>query len=228
MLDLSVADIACKRCFCASAKCNEKVAIVATTAAKVDIALRICDTFSPVCIVNRSQLTVNRSEYCRQCGGAWYETKGIDARPSPPFIVMDVMREANLLAANGRDILHLEVGQPSTGAPAGVIAAAQKAMAIDKLGYTNALGINSLRRRIAQYYRDTHKIDLSEERVVVTTGSSGGFLLAFLSAFDAGDRVVLADPSYPAYRNILAALGIEGSRCFGNCRGPISANAGTA
>ena len=87
---------------------------------------------------------------------------------------MDVMREANLLGANGRDILHLEVGQPSTGAPAGVIAAAQKAMAIDKLGYTNALGINSLRRRIAQYYRDTHKIDLSEERVVVTTGSSGG------------------------------------------------------
>ena len=127
----------------------------------------------------------------------------------PPFKVMDVMREANLLAANGRDILHLEVGQPSTGAPAGVIAAAQKAMAIDKLGYTDALGINSLRRRIAQYYRDTHKIDLSEERVVVTTGSSGGFLLAFLSAFDAGDRVVLADPSYPAYRNILAALDIE-------------------
>jgi len=119
------------------------------------------------------------------------------------------MREANLLAANGRDILHLEVGQPSTGAPAGVIAAAQKAMAIDKLGYTDALGINSLRRRIAQYYRDIHKIDLSEERVVVTTGSSGGFLLAFLSAFDAGDRVVLADPSYPAYRNILAALDIE-------------------
>ena len=127
----------------------------------------------------------------------------------PPFKVMDVMREANLLAANGRDILHLEVGQPSTGAPAGVIAAAQKAMAVDKLGYTNALGINSLRRRIAQYYRDTYKIDLSEERVVVTTGSSGGFLLAFLSAFDAGDRVVLADPSYPAYRNILAALDIE-------------------
>ena len=78
----------------------------------------------------------------------------------PPFKVMDVMREANLLAANGRDILHLEVGQPSTGAPAGVIAAAQKAMAIDKLGYTDAMGINSLRRRIAQYYRDIHKIDL--------------------------------------------------------------------
>ncbi len=126
-----------------------------------------------------------------------------------PFIVMDMMREANQLEANGRDILHLEVGQPSTGAPAGVIAAAQRAMATDKLGYTDALGINSLRRRIAKYYHDTHQINIAEERVVVTTGSSGGFLLTFLSAFDVGDRVVLADPSYPAYRNILSALGIE-------------------
>ena len=126
-----------------------------------------------------------------------------------PFIVMDVMREANRLAAKGHDILHLEVGQPSTGAPIGVIAAAQKAMATDKLGYTDALGTNSLRRRIAKYYQDTHDIDLGEERVVVTTGSSGGFVLAFLSAFDPGDRVVLTDPSYPAYRNLLEALGIK-------------------
>ena len=127
----------------------------------------------------------------------------------PPFIVMDVLREANRRESAGEDVLHLEVGQPSTGAPAGVIAAAESALTGDRLGYTEALGIDSLRGRIAQYYRDTHDIDLADDRVVVTTGSSGGFMLAFLSAFDAGDRVALADPGYPAYRNILAALGIE-------------------
>jgi aspartate/methionine/tyrosine aminotransferase len=127
----------------------------------------------------------------------------------PPFIVMDVLREANRREAAGEDVLHLEVGQPATGAPAGVIAAAQRALTEDKLGYTEALGIDPLRARIANYYRETHDIDLADDRVVVTTGSSGGFMLAFLSAFDAGDRVALADPGYPAYRNILAALGIE-------------------
>lgn len=127
----------------------------------------------------------------------------------PPFIVMDVLREANRRETAGEDVLHLEVGQPSTGAPSGVIAAARSALADDKLGYTEALGIDSLRSRIARYYRETHDIDLADDRVVVTTGSSGGFMLAFLSAFDAGDRVALADPGYPAYRNILAALGIE-------------------
>ncbi|PPR09498.1 MAG: putative N-acetyl-LL-diaminopimelate aminotransferase [Alphaproteobacteria bacterium MarineAlpha11_Bin1] len=126
-----------------------------------------------------------------------------------PFIVMDVMREANRLESIGRNILHLEVGQPSTGAPSGVIAAAQRALATDKLGYTEALGIDKLRKRITQHYRETYDIDLAKERVVVTTGSSGGFMLAFLAAFDSGDRVILADPGYPAYRNILAALGIE-------------------
>ena len=127
----------------------------------------------------------------------------------PPFIVMDVMAEANRREAAGGDILHLEVGQPSTGAPSGVIEVAQAALVSDKLGYTEALGIDTLRARIARYYGETHDIDLAADRVVVTTGSSGGFMLAFLSAFDAGDRVALADPGYPAYRNILAALGIE-------------------
>lgn len=127
----------------------------------------------------------------------------------PPFIVMDVMAEANRREAAGEDVLHLEVGQPSTGAPSGVIEVAQAALANDKLGYTEALGIDPLRARIAQYYGETHDIDLAADRVVVTTGSSGGFMLAFLSAFDVGDRVALADPGYPAYRNILAALGIE-------------------
>ena len=127
----------------------------------------------------------------------------------PPFIVMDVMAEANRREAAGADVLHLEVGQPSTGAPSGVIEVAQAALVSDRLGYTEALGIESLRARIARYYGETHDIDLAADRVVVTTGSSGGFMLAFLSAFDAGDRVALADPGYPAYRNILAALGIE-------------------
>ena len=122
---------------------------------------------------------------------------------------MDVMREANCLEAAGRDILHLEVGQPSTAAPTGVLQAARKALGTNKLGYTEALGIPQLRSRIAQHYRDMYGVDLADDRVVVTTGSSGGFMLAFLSAFDAGDRVALADPGYPAYRNILESLGIE-------------------
>lgn len=127
----------------------------------------------------------------------------------PPFIVMDVMRNANLRESEGGDVLHLEVGQPSTPAPAGVLAAAQKALTADRLGYTEALGIPPLRDRIATYYRDTHGIDIDPARIVATTGSSGGFMLAFLSAFDSGDRVALAEPGYPAYRNILMSLGIE-------------------
>jgi aspartate/methionine/tyrosine aminotransferase len=127
----------------------------------------------------------------------------------PPFIVMDVMRAANERAATGADVLHLEVGQPSTGAPAGVIAAASAVLGTHTLGYTDALGIPALRSAIAGHYRDRYGIDLDPERVVVTTGSSGAFLLAFLAAFDAGDRVGLATPAYPAYRNILRALDLE-------------------
>jgi len=127
----------------------------------------------------------------------------------PPFIVMDVMRAANERAATGADVLHLEVGQPSTGAPQGVIAAASAALRGDTLGYTDALGIPALRSAIARHYRDRYGIDLDPERVVVTTGSSGAFLLAFLASFDAGDRVGLATPAYPAYRNILRALDLE-------------------
>ncbi len=127
----------------------------------------------------------------------------------PPFIVMDVLRAANERAAAGHAVYHLEVGQPSTPAPRGVIEAARRALDEDRLGYTEALGIPALRRRIARHYRDWYGVDLDPERVVVTPGSSGAFLLAFLSAFDAGDRVALAAPGYPAYRNILAALDIE-------------------
>ena len=126
-----------------------------------------------------------------------------------PFIVMDVMRDAAARQAQGGDVIHLEVGQPSGQAPAAVIAAAAKALAADDLGYTLALGHEPLRRRIARHYRDTYGVAVDAERVVITTGSSGAFLLAFLAAFAPGDRVAVAAPGYPAYRNILKALDIE-------------------
>jgi aspartate/methionine/tyrosine aminotransferase len=127
----------------------------------------------------------------------------------PPFIVMDVLRAANERAAQGQDVLHLEVGQPGTPAPRRVIEAAQKALETDRIGYTDAHGVPALRARIARHYREIYGVEVDPERIMVTPGSSGGFLLGFLAAFDAGDRVALAAPGYPAYRNILAALGIE-------------------
>jgi len=125
-----------------------------------------------------------------------------------PFIVMDVLRAANDRAATGADVLHLEIGQPSTGAPAGVIAAAQAALSGDRLGYTEAFGLPALRRRLADHYAAVYGVTVDPARIVLTTGSSGAFLLAFLAAFEPGDRVALASPSYPAYRNILTALGL--------------------
>ncbi|HKW53322.1 MAG TPA: aminotransferase class I/II-fold pyridoxal phosphate-dependent enzyme [Stellaceae bacterium] len=124
----------------------------------------------------------------------------------PPFIAMDVLRAANERAAAGDDVLHLEVGQPSTPAPAAVLAAARAALDGETLGYTDALGLPALREAIAAHYRERYGVALDPSRVVVTTGSSGAFLLAFLAAFEPGDRVALAAPSYPAYRNILTAL----------------------
>ena len=126
-----------------------------------------------------------------------------------PFIVMDVMRAANERAADGEDVLHLEVGQPGTPAPLPVLEAAKAALVSQRLGYTDALGIEPLRRRIARHYSESYGIEVDWRRVVVTTGSSGAFVLSFLAAFDAGDRVALASPGYPAYRNILSALGVE-------------------
>jgi aspartate/methionine/tyrosine aminotransferase len=126
-----------------------------------------------------------------------------------PFIVMDVMRAAQARAATGARVLHLEVGQPSTPAPAGVREAAQRAIAADRLGYTEALGLPALRQRIARHYGETYGVAVDWQRVVVTTGSSGAFILAFIAAFDAGDRVVVTTPGYPAYRNILSALDVQ-------------------
>ncbi len=126
-----------------------------------------------------------------------------------PFIVMDVMRAAAERQAQGGDVLHLEVGQPSGRAPSGVIAAARRALDDHALGYTVALGMEELRGRIAGHYHDAYGAEVDPARVAVTTGSSGAFLLAFLAAFAPGDRVAVASPGYPAYRNILKALGVE-------------------
>lgn len=126
-----------------------------------------------------------------------------------PFIVMDVMASAAEKEAAGDTVIHLEVGQPSTPAPKGALAAAHAALDSDRIGYVAALGMPALRERIARHYRDVYRVEVSAERVIVTTGSSGGFPLAFLASFDAGDRVALAAPGYPAYRNILVALNLE-------------------
>ncbi len=123
-----------------------------------------------------------------------------------PFLAMDMMREANQLEAAGSDIVHMEVGQPSSAPPRQVIEAAKAALDVDRIGYTNALGIPALRERISKHYADTYGLSVPAERVVITTGSSAGFILAFLAAFEPGNRMALPMPGYPAYKNILAAL----------------------
>jgi aspartate/methionine/tyrosine aminotransferase len=125
-----------------------------------------------------------------------------------PFIVMDVMEAARAAEAAGRHIIHMEVGQPGTPAPAGARATLAAAMGRDALGYTVALGLPALRTRIARLYGERHGVDLDPARVIVTAGSSGAFLLAFTALFDAGDRVALGDPGYPSYRQILKSLSL--------------------
>jgi aspartate/methionine/tyrosine aminotransferase len=123
------------------------------------------------------------------------------------FIVMDVMEEVARQEAQGRDIIHMQVGQPGSPAPATARHAAAAALEKDNLGYTVALGRPQLRQRIADYYRDVYNVDVSADRIVVTTGSSAGFVLSFLALFDVGDRVALPAPGYPCYRHILSTLG---------------------
>jgi aspartate/methionine/tyrosine aminotransferase len=127
----------------------------------------------------------------------------------PPFIVMDVMEAAARIEAAGGHVIHMEVGQPVAAAPATALAAAQAALAAGRVAYTAALGIPSLRARIATHYSETYRLDLDAERIAATTGSSAGFILAFLALFDPGDRVAIASPGYPPYRHILTALGCE-------------------
>jgi aspartate/methionine/tyrosine aminotransferase len=127
----------------------------------------------------------------------------------PPFYVMDVWLAAAQRQRTHGDLVNLAAGQPSAGAPGPVRAAAAAALERNQLGYSVALGIPELREAIAQSYTDRYGISVGVDDVVLTTGSSGGFLLTFLSCFDVGDRVALASPGYPCYRNILSALGCE-------------------
>lgn len=127
----------------------------------------------------------------------------------PPFYVMDVWLAAAERQRSHGDLVNLSAGQPSVGAPEPVRAAAAAALHLNELGYTVALGIPELRDAIAADYERQHGVSVERDAVVVTTGSSGGFLLAFLAAFDVGDRIALASPGYPCYRNILSALGCD-------------------
>lgn len=126
-----------------------------------------------------------------------------------PFHAMDILAEANRLKAKGLPVVSMAVGQPSDPAPAGVREAATIALKAGRIGYTDALGLAGLRKAIAAHYGEHYGLDVSPERIAVTTGSSAAFNLAFLAMFDPGDRVAIAAPGYPAYRNIMAALGID-------------------
>src|SRR6185437_14198352 len=127
----------------------------------------------------------------------------------PPFMVMDVMSAAERIDVAGGHVIHMEVGQPSAPAPKTAIAAAHRALERGRIDYTSALGIASLRERVARHYRDHYRCNVDPARIVVTTGSSGAFILAFLAMFEPGDRVAVTVPGYPPYRHILTALGCE-------------------
>src|SRR6266566_4677053 len=127
----------------------------------------------------------------------------------PPFMVMDVMAAAARIEAAGGHVIHMEVGQPAAPAPKAAISAAHAALDGGRIDYTSALGTPSLRARIAQHYRDIYGCAVDAERIVVTTGSSGAFILGFLTMFEPGDRVAVTVPGYPPYRHILTALGCE-------------------
>ncbi|MDX3929008.1 MAG: aminotransferase class I/II-fold pyridoxal phosphate-dependent enzyme [Shinella sp.] len=126
-----------------------------------------------------------------------------------PFHAMDVLAEATKRRAAGRPVISMAVGQPVHPAPRAALEAARLAVEHGRIGYTDALGLLSLRRRIADFYRDAHDMEIDPGRIAITTGSSAAFNLVFLTLFDPGDRVAIARPGYPAYRNILTALGIE-------------------
>ena len=127
----------------------------------------------------------------------------------PPFMVMDVMAAAARIEAAGGHVIHMEVGQPAASAPKTAISAARAALDSGRIDYTAALGTPSLRERIARHYRDSYGFAVDPGRIVVTTGSSAAFILAFLAMFEPGDRVAVTVPGYPPYRHILTALGCE-------------------
>lgn len=140
--------------------------------------------------------------------GGWFELFS-HRGDVEPFHAMDVLAEANRLRAQGFPIISMAVGQPADPAPRAVIEAAEAALKHGKIGYTDALGLLELRQAISQHYSDHYQLSVDPARIAVTTGSSAAFNLAFLVYFDPGDRVAITRPGYPAYRNILKALGLE-------------------
>lgn len=127
----------------------------------------------------------------------------------PPFMVMDVMAAAERIEAAGGHVIHMEVGQPAAPAPRAALAAAHMALETARIDYTSALGLISLRQRISRHYREAYGCSVDPARIVITTGSSAAFILAFLTMFEPGDRVAVTVPGYPPYRHILTALGCE-------------------
>ena len=126
-----------------------------------------------------------------------------------PFFAMEILKAATRRAATGARVYHMETGEPGSGAPGPVLDAARAALDAAPIGYTEAHGVLPLRERIAAHYGERYGFAPPVERIVITTGASAGLIFAFLAAFDAGDRVALANPGYPAYRNTLHALGLE-------------------
>lgn len=122
---------------------------------------------------------------------------------------MEVLTEANRLGRLGKDIIHLEAGEPAMGPPAAALEAASATLDGRRHGYTTSMGMPILRQRIADHYAEYYGLPLEPDRIAITAGASAAFVLSFLAAFDAGDRVAFAEPGYPAYRNILEALGVE-------------------
>lgn len=131
-----------------------------------------------------------------------------------PFMAMDVLREARRLEQAGRRIVHMELGEPGAPAPALVRKAAEEALRSGQIGYGEALGDLALRSRIAQHYAEHYGVDVGPDRIIVTTGSSGAFLLGFICGFDAGAKIGVVQPGYPAYANILESLGLSCAPIF--------------
>ena len=127
-----------------------------------------------------------------------------------PFYAMEILREANELSKSGNEVIHLEVGEPTSGAPPSVVKAANEILQNNiSLPYTNALGVSELREAISEYYQNIYNFKIPMDRIAITSGSSAGYILSFLACFNPGDRIILGIPYYPAYRNMISALGLE-------------------
>ncbi len=163
------------------------------------------DGHRPAKIINPDPLAATRGEG----DGSWRTPRLASRGAVAPFIAMDVMARAAALETQGRPIMHMEVGQPCAPAPGPVLEAARTALVDGRLGYTEARGIPRLRAAIQAHYQEIHGLAIDETRIMVTAGSSAGFNLAFLAAFEPGDRLAIARPGYPAYRNIATALGLD-------------------